>query len=50
MTPTLPLLWANELLVCTVHHSVSFVRLSSSRRVNSTMKSAKACAFMAVLG
>ena len=50
MTPTPPLFWADEPSVSTIHYFVSLVRLSSSVRVNSTMKSAKACALMAILG
>ena len=51
MTTLTPgLFWANELSVWIVHHSASLVGLSSSGKVNSAMKSAKACALMAVMG
>ena len=36
--------------LCIIHHSVSSVRPPLFGRVNSTMKSARACALMAVLG
>ena len=49
-TPTPPLFWADESSVCIVHCPTSLVRLSLSGDVNSAMKSAKACALMAVLG
>ena len=49
-TFTSPLFWADEPSVCIVHCSVSLMRLSSSGRVNSAMKSARAYALMAVLG
>ena len=49
-TLTPPLCWADEPSICTVHRSTLLVRLPSSRRVNSTMKSAKAYALMAILG
>ena len=39
--PHSPLLWADELSVCIVHHFVWLVRLSSSGKVNSTMKSTR---------
>ena len=49
-TPTLLLFCVDEPSVCIVHHSTSSVRLSSSEKVNSMMKSTKAYALMAVLG
>ena len=49
-TLTPPFYWANEPSVCTIHCSSSFVRLPSSGRVNSAMKSARAYALMAILG
>ena len=49
-THTPPFFWAVEPSVCIVHRSVSSGRLSSSGRVNSAMKSAKAYALVAVLG
>ena len=49
-TPTPPLFWADEPSICIVYRSASSVRLSLSRKVNSAMKSAKACALMVVLG
>ena len=49
-TPTPLFCWADEPSVYTIHCSSSFVRLPSSGRVNSAMKSARACALMAILG
>jgi len=49
-TPTRPLFWADKPSVYIVHYSVSSIRLSLSRRVNSVMKFAKAYDLMVVLG
>ena len=49
-TLTPPLFWANEPSVWIVHCLAPLVRLPLSEKVNSAMKSAKACALMAVLG
>jgi len=48
-THTPPFFWVDKSSICIVHRSVSLVGLSSSRRVNSVMKSAKAYALMAIL-
>ena len=47
LTPSL--FYVDEPSVCIVHRSISLVRLSSSGRVNSAMKSTKAYALMVVL-
>ena len=49
-TPPPSIFWADEPLVWIVHRSASLVGLSLSGKVNSAMKSTKACALIAVLG